>query len=109
MAAQNNQPENLEQVLHAASGAGDGFKSASVDDLLNSVGHRSFGPFLLMLALVAFTPLGGIPGLPTVLAAMVILTQCSSFSEARPTIRRTRTGSGSVISPTVPSKKTRKA
>lgn len=64
---------NLEQLLDAASEAGDGSKMASVDDLLDSVGHRSFGPLLLILALVAFTPLGGIPGLPTVLAAMVIL------------------------------------
>ncbi|MBO6718129.1 MAG: exopolysaccharide biosynthesis protein [Rhizobiaceae bacterium] len=47
--------------------------TVSVDDVLDKVGHRSFGPILFVPALIAFTPLGGVPGLPSALAVVVIL------------------------------------
>lgn len=45
----------------------------SVHDIRERIGERSFGPFLLVPALIEISPVGGIPGLPTVLAAIVAL------------------------------------
>lgn len=67
-------PHDLDDVLDKMAEAGSQAEEVQVDDLVKAVGERSFGPLLVLLALIAFTPLGGIPGLPTVLAAMVILT-----------------------------------
>ncbi|WP_274425545.1 exopolysaccharide biosynthesis protein [Chelativorans sp. YIM 93263] len=73
MGDQRAQPESLGQLLDRLAEADGSGGNVSVDNLLDEVGHRSFGPLLLVLALVAFTPLGGIPGIPTVLAGTTIL------------------------------------
>jgi hypothetical protein len=38
-----------------------------------AMGHRTYGPFLLIPALIDISPVGGIPGLPTLLAAVIVL------------------------------------
>ena len=45
----------------------------SVDGAVETLGHRGFGPFLFVPALLEMSPIGGIPGLPTVLAIFVAL------------------------------------
>lgn len=65
---------NLETLLaetRRAAESSDG--KVTVGELLDRIGRRSFGPLLLLPALIAFTPLGGIPVLPTVMATMVII------------------------------------
>lgn len=42
--------------------------------VVEALGHRSHGPFLLIPALIDISPVGGIPGLPTVLGAIIALT-----------------------------------
>lgn len=72
--AEDSGPENLEGVVdQIAAAAEEQSDSVSIGDLLDKTGQRSFGPMLIVPALIAFTPLGGIPGLPTLLAALVIL------------------------------------
>lgn len=64
----------LEDVLDELSSASEEASgTVSVDDILEMTGRRSFGLLLLVPALMAFTPLGGIPGVPTIMAAIVIL------------------------------------
>lgn len=41
--------------------------------VIETLGSRSHGPFLLIPALIDISPVGGIPGLPTVLGAITIL------------------------------------
>ncbi|MCT7374205.1 exopolysaccharide biosynthesis protein [Chelativorans salis] len=67
---------NLEKVLDEAAAAGDGTEDVTVSQIMEAVGRKSFGPILLVISIVAFTPLGGIPGIPTVLASAVILIAC---------------------------------
>lgn len=67
------EPHDLERLLDQLESASDGTGPVSVDELVGALGQRSFGPFLLVPALIALTPLGGIPGLPTFLALVVIL------------------------------------
>lgn len=49
--------------------------SISVDDVLCAIGRRSFGPMLLVAGLMTLAPLiGDIPGVPTLMALLVLLT-----------------------------------
>ena len=73
MVSEQTEPNDLEGILDELASASDGSGPVSVSELLDTIGQRSFGPFLLVPALIAFTPLGGIPGLPTALAVVVIL------------------------------------
>lgn len=45
-----------------------------IGDMLEAVGKRSFGPFLLLPALIDISPVGSIPGLPTLLGLMIAIT-----------------------------------
>ncbi|QNI04157.1 exopolysaccharide biosynthesis protein [Halomonas sp. SH5A2] len=46
----------------------------SVDDVVNAVGRRSFGPLLLVTGLITLAPIiGDIPGMPTLMAILVLL------------------------------------
>lgn len=64
---------DLNDVLDSAEKAGDGDNRVNVGEILETVGQRSFGPVLIVISLVAFTPLGAVPGLPTLLATLVVL------------------------------------
>ncbi|QYJ07681.1 exopolysaccharide biosynthesis protein [Qipengyuania flava] len=44
-----------------------------VADVLDDFGGRSFGPFIMIPALLEMTPVGGIPGVPTALALIIAL------------------------------------
>lgn len=44
----------------------------SVGLMLDCLGERSFGPFLLLPALIELSPIGGIPGVPTIIAFIII-------------------------------------
>lgn len=73
-AADSEQPANLEALLDEVARAAEGETGdVSLGVILDRIGRRSFGPLLLLPALIAFTPLGGIPVLPTVMAVAVIL------------------------------------
>lgn len=45
----------------------------SVGDVTEALGSRGYGPFLFVPAIVELSPLGGIPGLPTLLALIIAL------------------------------------
>lgn len=47
----------------------------SVEDILTAIDRRSFGPMLLVAGLITLAPLiGDIPGMPTLMALLVLLT-----------------------------------
>ncbi|SFN20434.1 exopolysaccharide biosynthesis protein [Marinobacter pelagius] len=72
---QPDDPENLEQLLDRLRTRTDGQAEVSVADILSAVGERSFGPVALVAGLVVVAPLiGDIPGVPTVLGLLVLLT-----------------------------------
>ncbi|WP_112500346.1 exopolysaccharide biosynthesis protein [Agrobacterium sp. lyk4-40-TYG-31] len=43
----------------------------SIHNIRETVGERSFGPFLTIPAIIEMSPIGGIPGLPTVIALVI--------------------------------------
>ena len=70
----NPEPTNLEQLLDRISKAAREKGPVSVNDILNVLGRRSFGPVLLAAGLVTLAPLiGDIPGVPTIIGAVVFL------------------------------------
>lgn len=70
---QNEEPANLEQMLDTLrDGVGDR-ETVSIKTLLDAAGSRSFAPALLVAGLIMFSPLSGIPGLPTTAAILVLL------------------------------------
>ncbi len=62
---------NVLDMLRATSDAHD---KVTIGNVLDAVGDRSYGPALLIPALIEITPVGGIPGVPTFLALLVALT-----------------------------------
>lgn len=68
------QPESLNQVLDRMCDAA-GEDRVSFGMILDAVGRRSFGPILLVAGLVTVVPvIGDIPGVPTIMSALVLLT-----------------------------------
>jgi len=66
---------NMQQLLDQIRESASGSERVSVDDILNGVGERSFGPVVLLAGLITIAPLiGDIPGVPTVLGMVVLLT-----------------------------------
>jgi len=72
---QPDDPENLEQLLDRLRTHTDGQTEVSVANILTAVGERSFGPVTLAAGLIVIAPLiGDIPGVPTLLGLLVLLT-----------------------------------
>lgn len=67
-------PANLEDVLdRIAKAEEDDGDHTSVRSVVNELGRRSFAPLLLLPGLVTLLPIGGIPGVPTVMAVLILL------------------------------------
>ena len=45
----------------------------SIGWMLDQFGDRTYGPALLLPALIEISPIGGMPGVPTFLAGLIIL------------------------------------
>ncbi len=73
--ADHNEHEHdcLEQVIDGVVELGDDQSKVSVGDIQRKIGQRSFGPFLFVPAIIEISPVGGIPGVPTMLALIVAL------------------------------------
>ncbi len=63
---------NLEQLLDKMEEAAEDHEQVSLGVVLESIGTRSLGPLLLLAGVVTFSPLSGIPGMPTVMAVLVL-------------------------------------
>jgi len=48
-------------------------QTVSLGDLVERIGPRGFGPLLFVPAIVVVSPLGGIPGVPSLFALVIIL------------------------------------
>ena len=64
----------LERVIESIVELGKKQEKVTVSDIQEKVGQRSFGPFLFVPALLEISPLGGIPGVPTLLGLIVVIT-----------------------------------
>lgn len=66
-------PKNIGGILDRLEELAGQDDQVSLGKVTEALGSRSHGPFLLVPALIEISPVGGIPGVPTVLAAIIIL------------------------------------
>ncbi|MBX7532605.1 exopolysaccharide biosynthesis protein [Qipengyuania sp. 1XM1-15A] len=67
------EPEGVEDVIGELDELASQGDKVRIGDVLDDFGERSFGPFIMIFALVEITPIGAIPGAPTVLASIIAL------------------------------------
>jgi hypothetical protein len=66
---------SLEQLLDCIGKANTSRGQVSLGAIMEAVGSRSFGPVLLVAGLIILAPfIGGIPGVPTTMATLVLLS-----------------------------------
>ena len=70
---ERREPRNLEELLDRIADAAQGRESVTVGNMVQEIGRQSFGPLFLFAGLIAFSPLSGIPGIPTTIAVLVLL------------------------------------
>lgn len=71
--SKNGRPENLSDVLDQMVENTQEEKQVSVADLLDALHTRSYGPVLLLPAILAVSPVGAIPGMAIVTGSLIIL------------------------------------
>ncbi|HAW37424.1 MAG TPA: hypothetical protein DCX71_15350 [Erythrobacter sp.] len=73
MSAVSHEPHSMGDVLGELDELAANHDEVRVADVLDDFGARSFGPFIMIPAVLEITPVGGIPGVPTVLALFIAL------------------------------------
>lgn len=64
---------DLESLLERLTAICEDCREITLGQMMQAVGQRSFGAMLLLLGIIPASPLSGVPGLPTVVAIMVLL------------------------------------
>ncbi len=68
-------PRNLEELLELIGKTAAEKERISLAEILDAVGRRSFGPVLLLAGLITLAPIvGDIPGMPTLMGIIVLLS-----------------------------------
>ena len=73
-------PESLDALLDALSEAGDEDGEVALGDILQAVGGRSFTPVVLAVAVLLISPISGVPGVPTVAAAVLLVIAAQALA-----------------------------
>lgn len=63
--------QNLGGLLRDITALARDSEQLSIHKIRETVGERSFGPFLTIPAIIEMSPIGGIPGLPSVIAIVI--------------------------------------
>lgn len=63
----------LEDIMDEIDGLADERAEVSLSDVIDALDHRGYAPFLIVLPLLELSPVGGIPGVPTLLALTIAL------------------------------------
>ena len=63
----------VEEILDRLEQTGRDADRATIGDVTDALGDRGVGPFLFVPALIEITPIGGVPGVPTLLALIIAL------------------------------------
>jgi hypothetical protein len=66
-------PQSVGDILDRLNELADKEDRVALGDAVEAFGNRSYGPFLVLFPLIDISPVGGIPGLPTAMAAIIML------------------------------------
>ncbi len=69
----SNDPHSIGDILDRLRDLAEERDAVRISDVVESMGTRSYGPFLLVPALLEITPIGGIPGVPTFFAIIIAI------------------------------------
>lgn len=72
--------ESVEEVLGELDELASHNEQVCIRDVLDDFGERSFGPFILIPALIEESPVGAIPGVPSFLALIIAITAAQLFA-----------------------------
>lgn len=74
MGEEKTPPKSLRELLDRIEAVAEEKEEVSMEEIMEAVGRRSFGPLLLLVGVVAAAPgVGDIPGVPTVLGLFVLM------------------------------------
>lgn len=69
------EPSNLEELIDQIDEIAKDRQQVTLNAVFEKIGRRSFGVFLLVPGVVTLAPIiGDIPGVPTIMASLVVLT-----------------------------------
>lgn len=68
-----DEPHSVNDILDRVVELANEEDRVSVGDVVEALGGRGFGPLLVVIPLIDISPIGGIPGLPTALALVIVL------------------------------------
>lgn len=72
---EHQSPDNLEDMLDLLRDIAAEDDTVTVGKVLDTIGRRSFGPVVLLAGLVTLAPIvGDVPGVPTLMGLIVLLT-----------------------------------
>jgi hypothetical protein len=63
----------VEEVLDRLGETAEEEGRVSIDDVVSTLGDRGWGPFLFVPALIEISPIGAVPGIPTLLACIIAI------------------------------------
>ena len=69
-----NPPTSLVEIIARLEEMAESRHYVSIAQVLECIGRRSFGPLILVPGLVVLSPVGGMPGVPTLVAVLIALT-----------------------------------
>ena len=69
----SDSPGKLSELLEQIVDETDGEQKVTFGDLLNALHTRSYGPLLLLPAIIAISPVGAIPGMSIVTGSIIFL------------------------------------
>lgn len=73
-AAQNGDIHSASDILDRLRDVANDEEQVPIGDVVQAMGARSFGPFIMLPALIEISPLGAVPGIPTFLALVIAIT-----------------------------------
>lgn len=73
-AAQNGDIHSASDILDRLRDVANDEEQVPIGDVVQAMGARSFGPFIMLPALIEISPLGAVPGVPTFLALVIAIT-----------------------------------
>ena len=68
-----DEPHSVGDILDAIEELAKTNDEVAVGDVVEALGSRGFGPFLIVMPLIDISPIGSIPGLPTAMALVIAL------------------------------------
>ena len=84
MNGSDSPPQSLSDMLERLEHIDSSSDRVSLEDVMHALGRSAFGPLLLLAGIVTMVPvIGGIPGVPSIMAGLVLLVAVQLLLQRR--------------------------